>query len=61
MYYSLTQRLAALPDDTVLLPGHNYGGEASTIGREKRQNPFMQFASLRDFLGIMGGGRVGLG
>jgi glyoxylase-like metal-dependent hydrolase (beta-lactamase superfamily II) len=61
MYYSLTQRLAALPDNTVLLPGHNYGGEASTIGREKRQNPFMQFASLRDFLGIMGGGRVGLG
>ena len=61
MYYSLTQRLAALPDDTVLLPGHNYGGEHSTIGREKRQNPFMQFASLRDFLGIMGGGRVGLG
>jgi hydroxyacylglutathione hydrolase len=61
MYYSLTQRLAALPDDTVLLPGHNYGGETSTIGREKRQNPFMQFASLRDFLGVMGGGGVGLG
>ena len=61
MYYSLTQRLAALPDDTVLLPGHNYGGDASTIGREKRQNRFMQFASLRDFLGIMGGGRLGLG
>ena len=60
MYYSLTQRLAALPDDTVLLPGHNYGGETSTIGREKRQNPFMQFASLRDFLGVMGGGLVGL-
>jgi glyoxylase-like metal-dependent hydrolase (beta-lactamase superfamily II) len=61
MYYSLTQRLAALPDDTILLPGHNYGGEASTIGREKRQNRFMQFASLRDFLGIMGGGRMNLG
>ena len=61
MYYSLTQRLAALPDDTVLLPGHNYGGEASSIGREKRQNPFLQFASLRDFLGITGVGRVGLG
>jgi len=55
MYYSLTQRLAALPDDTILLPGHNYGGEASTIGREKRQNPFMRFASLADFLAVMGG------
>ena len=61
MYYSLTQRLGALPDDTVLLPGHNYGGDASTIGQEKRQNRFMQFASLRDFLGIMGGGRLNLG
>ena len=55
MYYSLTQRLASLPDDTVLLPGHNYGGPTSTIGKEKRHNPYMQFASLRDFLGVMGG------
>src|ERR671924_537798 len=61
MYYSLTQRLAALPDDTILLPGHNYGGESSTIGREKRQNRFMRFASLGDFLRTMGGSRVTLG
>ena len=61
MYYSLTQRLGALPEDTILLPGHNYGGEASTIGREKRHNRFMQFASLHDFLNVMGGGRMRLG
>ncbi len=54
MYYSLTQRLGALPDDTVLLPGHNYGGQSSTLGREKRQNPFMRFPSLGDFLRTMG-------
>ncbi len=58
MYYSLTQRLGALPDDTVLFPGHNYGGSSSSIGREKRQNPFMRFASLADFLRTMGGGRI---
>ncbi|MBI3638017.1 MAG: MBL fold metallo-hydrolase [Candidatus Rokubacteria bacterium] len=58
MYYSLTQRLGALPDDTVLFPGHNYGGPQSTIGDEKRDNPFMRFASLGDFLRIMGSGRV---
>lgn len=58
MYYSLTQRLAALPDETILLPGHDYGGESSTIGREKRQNPFMRFSSLGDFLKTMGGGRI---
>src|SRR5919106_1166389 len=61
MYYSLTQRLAALPDDTILLPGHNYGGAASTIGREKRQNRFMQFSSLGNFLAVMGAGRLRLG
>ncbi len=55
MYYSLTQRLAALPDDTILLPGHNYGGPASTIGDEKRANAFMRFPSLADFLRVMGG------
>lgn len=60
MYYSLTQRLSALPDDTILLPGHNYGGAASTIGQEKRENPFLRFASLGDFLKVMGGGRIQL-
>ena len=60
MYYSLTQRLAALPDTTTLLPGHNYGGPSSTIGTEKQQNPFMRFASLGDFLATMGGGRIRL-
>jgi glyoxylase-like metal-dependent hydrolase (beta-lactamase superfamily II) len=58
MYYSLTQRLAALPDDTVLLPGHNYGGPASTLGREKRDNPFLRMTSLGEFLRVMGGGRI---
>lgn len=58
MYYSLTQRLAALPDETVLLPGHNYGGPSSTLGQEKRQNPFLRFTSLGDFLRVMGGGRI---
>ena len=56
MYYSLTQRLSKLPDETVLFPGHNYGGPSSTLGDEKRGNPFMRFASLGEFLRMMGGG-----
>jgi glyoxylase-like metal-dependent hydrolase (beta-lactamase superfamily II) len=60
MYYSLTQRLAALPDDTVVYPGHNYGGASTTIGEEKRHNPMMRFTSMGDFLYAMGGGRVRL-
>src|ERR1700674_3115495 len=43
MYCSLTQRLAALHDATVLLRGHNYGGSTSPIGDEKRHNTFMRF------------------
>jgi len=57
MYDSLTRRLGALPDDTLLFPGHNYGGPSSTLGDEKRQNPFMRFASLGEFLRVMGRGR----
>jgi len=56
MYYSLTQRLGALPDDTVVFPGHFYGGTATTIGAEKRHNPVMRFPSMSDFLRAMGGG-----
>lgn len=58
MYYSLTQRLYKLPDETVLYPGHNYGGPSSTLGAEKGSNPFMRFTSLGDFLRVMGGGRI---
>jgi hydroxyacylglutathione hydrolase len=57
LHRSLTQRLAKLPDDTILFPGHNYGGESSTLGAEKRENPFMRFG-LGDFLRTMGGSRI---
>jgi glyoxylase-like metal-dependent hydrolase (beta-lactamase superfamily II) len=35
---SIRTRLYALPDDTVVYPGH---GPATTIGREKKSNPFV--------------------
>lgn len=54
MYYSLTNKLQKLPDDTLLLPGHNYGGKTSTMGREKKNNPYLRFQRLEDFLGTMG-------
>jgi hydroxyacylglutathione hydrolase len=55
MYYSLTQKLMALPDDTILFPGHNYSdAPTSTIGRQKQSNPYFQFHSLKQFLGAMG-------
>lgn len=55
LYYSLTQKLKKLPDDTVLYPGHNYAPQStSTIGREKQSNVFMRFERLEDFLQMMG-------
>jgi hydroxyacylglutathione hydrolase len=55
MYTSLTHRLMALPDETVLFPGHNYAQqEASTIGEQKKTNPYLQFQSLTQFLAAMG-------
>jgi glyoxylase-like metal-dependent hydrolase (beta-lactamase superfamily II) len=55
MYYSLTQKLAALPDDTILFPGHNYARLThATIGEQKKTNPYLKFASLKQFLSAMG-------
>lgn len=51
LYQSLTQRLAKLPDDTVLFPGHNYADDVtSTIGKEKKTNPYLMCDSLQNFL-----------
>jgi glyoxylase-like metal-dependent hydrolase (beta-lactamase superfamily II) len=55
MYDSLTNKLMRLDDATVLYPGHNYARKPiSTIGEERQRNPYVQFASLHDFLRAMG-------
>ncbi len=41
---SIKEKLLLLPDDTVIYPGH---GRSSTIGHEKRHNPFLKCANLR--------------
>jgi len=39
---SIQTKLLTLPEETVVLPGHNYGhAPRSTIGQEKRFNPFI--------------------
>jgi glyoxylase-like metal-dependent hydrolase (beta-lactamase superfamily II) len=55
MYHSLTQKLMALPDDTILFPGHNYARLThATIGEQKKTNPYLKFGSLKQFLAAMG-------
>ena len=39
---SLSSKIAVLPDETIIWPGHDYGDSiTSTIGREKKENPYM--------------------
>ncbi len=43
MFNAIKTRLFTLPDDTKVLPGHNYGRmPQSTIGHEKQYNPYVQ-------------------
>lgn len=45
------QRLAELPDDTTVYPGHNYGvTPTSTIGEQKANNPYYRCASVEEFV-----------
>ncbi len=39
---SLKEKVIVLPDETVVWPGHGYGGSRSTIGEEKRSNPYLR-------------------
>jgi glyoxylase-like metal-dependent hydrolase (beta-lactamase superfamily II) len=41
MFKVIREKLLSLPDETQVLPGH---GPATTIGRERRQNPFLAAA-----------------
>jgi glyoxylase-like metal-dependent hydrolase (beta-lactamase superfamily II) len=56
MYYSLTQRLAKVPDDAVLYPGHLYSVEPSAPMGETRQHNFVfRPRSEEQWLSMFGG------
>lgn len=55
--YDSLKTLGDLPESTRLYPGHNYASApASTIGEQKRRNPFMRFEDVQEFLAMMGYG-----
>jgi len=55
MWKSLHQRLAKLPDDTVLYPGHLYSPEASAgLGEVRRKNYVFRMRRLEDWKRFMG-------
>mgnify|MGYP000529984658 CR=1 FL=1 len=55
MYHSI-QKLASLPDDTILLPGHNYSAVPhATMGDTKQHNTYMRINDLETWKTMMGG------
>ena len=51
MFDTLHRVLGALPDDTRVYPGHDYGEvPVSTMAREKGSNPYYQLKSLGEFV-----------
>ena len=55
MYESLTTRLARIPDDTVLFPGHRYAPESSApLGQVRRDNVVFRPADAARWLAMFG-------
>lgn len=51
LYDTLRDVLLPLPDDTILLPGHDYSGKLrSTIGEEKANNPWLALPDREAFV-----------
>lgn len=49
--YRSIGRLAQLPEETLVYPGHDYGPQpASTIAFERTNNPYMQCPDLESFI-----------
>jgi glyoxylase-like metal-dependent hydrolase (beta-lactamase superfamily II) len=56
LYESLTQRLAKVPDEAVLFPGHLYSAEPSaSMGETRRLNFVFQPRDEREWLQMFGG------
>jgi glyoxylase-like metal-dependent hydrolase (beta-lactamase superfamily II) len=56
LYYSLNQRLAKVPDDTVLFPGHLYAPDPSApMGEVRASNYVYRFKSIDQWKIFMGG------
>ncbi len=50
MFRTLHERLASLPGEMQLLPGHAYGGSQASLASVRRSNPTLQLTTLQSFL-----------
>lgn len=55
MYESLTKRLASIPDETVLFPGHRYAEDPSEpLGRTRSRNYVFRLATPEQWMAMFG-------
>ena len=53
-YDAITQKLFALPDETLVYPAHDYrGNTSSTIGQEKKSNPRVTGRTREQYVALM--------
>jgi glyoxylase-like metal-dependent hydrolase (beta-lactamase superfamily II) len=51
MYRTISSVLMKMPEETKLLPGHDYGDvKVSSLGRERERNPYFQCPDLKSFV-----------
>jgi len=54
LFHSLFHKLAELPDDVIVWPGHDYGpAPSSTLGREKETNYVLEPRTEEEFVSFM--------
>ncbi len=54
MYYTLTQRLNTLPADTILYPGHAYGGEHAPLSQVRQTNAMLKVKDIKTWRRVKG-------
>ena len=53
LYHSLHDTILALPPETLIYPGHDYGDAPfRTLGEERKTNPTLVARSLEEFVGV---------
>jgi len=53
MFRTLSQRLATLPGETVVYPGHNYGGPKASMDELRVSNHYLKIKDLETWRGFM--------
>jgi glyoxylase-like metal-dependent hydrolase (beta-lactamase superfamily II) len=54
MHRTIQERLSSIDKNTVVFPGHAYGGEHETMGELRNHNPVFRYLDLKTFKQFFG-------